>query len=84
MCWIENNVTVCIAEQSVSVYVYATFPDLSSEILVLEVDSPRSCLIGISSILHGTLSTHSNPKVGLATAETEDLNDSWVYIVSLV
>jgi hypothetical protein len=84
MCSVENNVTICVGEQPVSVYVEVTFPDNFSELLILVVDSPGSCLIGISSVLHGTLSTHSNPKVGLATAETEELHDSWVYIVSLL
>lgn len=82
MCEVIDNVTVCISPQPVSVYVQITFPDNSSEILTLVVDFPGSCLIGISSTLHGVSSTHSNPQVGIATAETEELHCCWVYIVS--
>jgi hypothetical protein len=84
MSYVINGTTVVASEQPVSVYVQFTFSDNSSETLTIVVDSLGSCFIGISSILHGTLSAHLSPRAGVATAETEELHCSWVYIVSLI
>ena len=82
MCWLENNVTVCVSPQEVSVYVQGIFPDSTIENLTIVVDDPGSGLIGISSTLHGMSSAHLSPQVGIATAETWELHCNWVYIVS--
>ncbi|MFW9769647.1 MAG: hypothetical protein ACFFEM_12575 [Candidatus Thorarchaeota archaeon] len=78
-----GNITYFLAEQPVTVSVLVTFSDNTTEVLELEVDSPGSCLIGVSSELHGITSNYSHPKVGIATAETQELHSSWVYIVSV-
>ncbi len=82
MSWVENNTIILVSPQEVSVYVQVTFPDGTIENLTIVVDSQGSSLIGISSTLHGVLSTHSDPHVGIATAETWELHCNWVYIVS--
>jgi hypothetical protein len=78
-----DNVTYFVAEQPVSVFVQVTFFDNTSEILEIEVDSPSSCLYGESPDLHGVKSNHSQPLIGIATAETWELHSCWVYIVSV-
>jgi len=80
---VYNNVTAFLAEQTVSVYVNVTFTDLLSEILVIQINSPGSCYFAGGSILRGMSSNHWNPKAGIATAQSEELYDSWVYVVSM-
>ena len=78
-----DNVTNYFAEVPLDVFVQVTFSDNTSEILHLVVDSPGSCLIGESPELRGVTTSHSQPRAGVANAETWELQSRWVYTVSV-
>ena len=80
---VMNNVTVFVAEQRVQVYVLIEFSDDYSETVQFEVDSPSSCLIGPDPALQVYSASHASLFAAVATANTEELQSNWVYLVGV-
>jgi len=78
-----DNVTVFVAEQRVQVYILVEFSDGYSEIVQFEVNSPSSCLIDPDPTLQVYSSNHTSVFAAVATANTEELQSNWVYLVAV-
>ncbi len=70
------------AEQTVYVFVQLTFSDDSVETIEIGIHCSSFCVVGSNPYLRGNVSTHSQPRAGVASAYTEELVGKWVYIVS--
>ncbi len=79
---VTENLTAIIAEQRVQVYVQLGFSDGYTETICFEVNSPGSCLVGPDPALQIYPSSHSSGLAAVATANTDELQSNWVYIVS--
>lgn len=79
---VTENLTAVVAEQRVQVYVQMIFSDGYTEIICFEVNSPGSCLVGPDPALQIYSSDHSMGFAAVATANTDELQSNWVYIVA--
>jgi hypothetical protein len=79
---IDNN-TVYVAEQRVQVFVSVQTLDGFSQILQIEIDSSSSCILDPDPTLVTHQANHTSPVFGIATANTEELHDAWVYFVGI-
>jgi hypothetical protein len=79
---IENN-TVYVAEQRVQVFVSVQTSDGLSEVVQFEIDSSSSCIFNPDPTLLSYTASHASKLCGIATANTEELHNKWVYFVSI-
>ena len=70
------------AEQTVYLFVQLSFSDDSVEIIEISIHSSSTCIIGGNPYLRGSVSIHTQPRAGVASAYTEELVGNWVYLVS--
>lgn len=79
---IENN-TVYVAEQRVQVFVSVQTSDGLSEVVQFEIDSSSSCVFNPDPTFVNYSASHASTLCGIATANTEELHNKWVYFVSI-